>query len=107
MFGSQTGGTRSTQEDQILQMIQHVMGGAGGLEGMGGGPGGMGGLGGLGGPVMGMGIPPPETQHIQQREQSLGIWWKASHVLSSLHLVGWVLRGTGWSFTGSVLERVQ
>ncbi|PUU72912.1 hypothetical protein B9Z19DRAFT_1136377 [Tuber borchii] len=94
-------------EDPMLQMIQQVMSVARGLEGMGGGPGGIGGLGGLGGPVICMGMPPPKTQYIQQREQSLGMWLKASYVLSSLHLVGWVLWGTGWSFTGSALERVQ
>lgn len=74
---------------------------------MGGGPQGMGGLGGLGGPVMGMGIPPPETQQMQHREQLWGMWWKALLVLSSFYSVGWVLQGTGWSFAGSALERVE
>ena len=110
MFGGQAGGTGSSQEDPMLQMMQQLMGGAGGLGGMGGGPGGMGGLGGLGGlggPGMGMGIPPPEAQQMQQKEQSWGMWWKALHVLSSLCLAGWALRGTGWSFTGSALERAE
>jgi len=107
MFSGQTGGAGSSQEDPMLQMMQQLMGGAGGLGGMGGGPGGMGGLGGLGGPGMGMGMPPPEAQQMQQREQSWGMWWKALHVLSSLCLAVWVLRETSWSFTGSALERAE
>ena len=55
----------------------------------------------------GMGIPPPETQQMQQKEQSWRMWWKALHVLSSLCLAGWVPRGTGWRFTGSALERAK
>ena len=88
-------------------MMQQLMGGAGGLGAISGSPGMVGGLGGPGGLGMGMGIPPPETQQMQQKEQSWGMWWKALHVLSSLCLAGWVLRGTGWSFTGSALERAK
>ncbi|PWW77541.1 hypothetical protein C7212DRAFT_342819 [Tuber magnatum] len=98
MFGGQAGGAGTGQEDPMLQMMQQLMGGAGG-------PDGMGGLGGLGGP--GMGTPPPEIQQMQQREKSWGMRWKALHVLSSLCLAVWVLRGTGWGFTGSALERVE
>jgi len=101
MFGDQAGGSGSSQEDPMLQMMQQLMGGAGGLGGMGGGPGG------LGGPGVGMGMPPQETQQMQQREQSWGMWWKTLHVLSSLCLVVWVLRGTSWGFTGSALERAE
>ncbi|KAG0636859.1 hypothetical protein HOY80DRAFT_1003123 [Tuber brumale] len=100
MFGGQVGGAGSGQEDPMLRMMQQLMGGTGGL-------GGMGGLGGLNGPGMGMGVPPPEIQQMQQREQSWGMRWKALHVLSSLCLAVWVLRGTGWSFTGSALERAE
>ena len=95
MFGGQAGGAGSSQEDPMLQMMQQLMGGAGGLGGMGGGPG------------VGMGMPPPEIQQLQQREQSWGMWWKALHVLSSLCLAVWVLRETSWSFTGSALERAE
>ncbi|KAG0128926.1 hypothetical protein HOY82DRAFT_621598 [Tuber indicum] len=98
VFGGQAAG--NGQEDPMLQMMQQLMGGVGGL-------GGMGGLGGLSGPGMGMGMPPPEIQQMQQREQSWGMRWKALHVLSSLCLAVWVLRGTGWSFTGSALERAE
>ncbi|CUS14973.1 unnamed protein product [Tuber aestivum] len=100
MFGSQVGGAGSGREDPMLQMMQQLMGGAGGLDGVGG-------PGGLGGPGMGMGTPPPEIQQMQQREQSWGMRWKALHVLGSLCLAVWVLRGTDWSFTGSALERAE
>jgi hypothetical protein len=89
VFGGQAAG--NGQEDPMLQMMQQLMGGVGGLSG----------------PGMGMGMPPPEIQQMQQREQSWGMRWKALHVLSSLCLAVWVLRGTGWSFTGSALERAE
>ncbi|PUU76791.1 hypothetical protein B9Z19DRAFT_1148279 [Tuber borchii] len=106
MFGGQTGGTGSSREDPMLQMMQQLKGGAGGLGRMGGGNGGMGGLGGLSGPGMRMGIPPSETQQMQQKEQSCGVV-EGITLLSSLCLAGWVRQGTGWSCTRSALERAE
>ena len=81
------GGIGGGQEDLVFQMMQKLMGDGG----FGGGP----------------GIPLPEVRKMKQKEESWGRWWKVLHFLSAVLLSLWVVRCAGWTFKGSLLERVE
>lgn len=92
-------------DDPMLAMLQQMMSTGGGMPGMGPGmqvppgmamPPGMEGLAGM------LGMQDPATAG-----KDWGGWWRALHALCTFVLGLWAVKATGWSFSGSLAQRLE